>query len=70
MKKTTLILIAIVGVSATIFSSCKKSTPQSTLTFVNDTYTPISITVNGSSRTIAVNNSVSYVANVGSTANI
>jgi hypothetical protein len=70
MKKTTLILIAVAGMCATMFSSCKKSVPQSTITYVNDTHTPISISVNGASKTIAVRSTASYIANAGTEADV
>jgi len=71
MKKITLILIAVACIGAMMFSSCKKSTPQSTITFVNDTYTPINIVVNGAGKTIpAEGGSVVYVANVNTQASV
>jgi len=70
MKKHSLILIAVVGLFATTFSSCKKAAQQSSITYVNDTYTPVNITVGGSSQTIAVGGSVTFIANVGTDVNV
>ena len=61
-------LIVVAVTCARMFSSCKKSNRQSTITYVNDTHTPINITVNGAGKTIAVRSSASYVANVGTQA--
>ena len=52
------------------YSSCKKEQQDSSITYVNDTYTPISIRVNGQAQTIPVGGSVSYIAVTGTTANV
>ena len=43
---------------------------NSTITFTNDSYTTVNITVNGSSATIAAGNSLSFTGGAGSTANV
>ena len=43
---------------------------NSTIVYQNDTYTPISINVNGTATTIPVNGSISYVGVAGSNLNI
>ena len=70
MKKATLVLIMAAGLFTTIFSSCHKSSPpQSTITYVNDSYTPMTVTINGASETIPAGSSGTFSGNVGSEAN-
>ena len=52
------------------YSSCRKVQQNSTITYVNDTYTEIAIRVNGDSKTIPAGSSVSYKGAVNSNASL
>jgi len=70
MKKTTLILFAVVGIFATMFSACRKASPaHSTITYVNDAYTPMTVIINGYNQTIPAGGSATYTGDVSSEAN-
>ena len=70
-KLITHIAAVVLGFFVVIaYSSCHKTQQYSTITYVNDAYTDISISVNGVSKTIPVGGSVSYTGAVSSNADL
>jgi len=73
MKQTKISLLitvaAVLGFSAILFTSCKKDKVYTTLYYQNNTFTPVYITINGASNTIAAGSTVSFTGQQGSEAN-
>lgn len=64
MKKN--LLLAIFGLlTLTFITSCHKDTPQSDITIQNDTYTVLTVTLNGKTYTVPVGSSQTFTANAG-----
>ena len=64
MKKISLLILSVIIASAVVFVGCKKEdtakTDSTNLTFNNKIFTPITITCNSETKTIAVGGSVTY----------
>jgi len=73
MKQSKLMLVAVfvvIGCSSVFFTSCKKSKTVTEIDFYNNTYTPVTITVNGATSTIPVGSFVAYTGDEGSAVNV